>query len=203
MTLTLRDPRNLEQLLNYRLLRLYAASVAPVTRLMEGRWGISRREWRLLALLAEHGAASPSDLALRAHLDRPRTSRALGSLTDKQLVARSAEKGDARRARVALTPAGQQFYDTVFPQVAAMNAEVMTVLDDATTAALDRALTLLTAQAETLGSQVAQDVRADRRGGGTRRVRNWTLTPGAALAASGSGVRAGPGSTSHDDDIDD
>ena len=99
--------------------------------------------------------------------------------------------------------AGQQFYDTVFPQVAAMNAEVMTVLDDAATAALHRALTLLTAQAETLGSQLAQDVRADRRGGGTRRVRSWMQTPGAALAASGSAVRARPGSSSHDDDIDD
>ena len=43
MTLSLREPRTLDELLNYRLLRLYAASTAPVTRLMEGRWGISRR----------------------------------------------------------------------------------------------------------------------------------------------------------------
>ena len=54
MTLRLRDPQTLDDLLNYRLLRLYAQSGAPVIRLLEGRYGISRREWRLLALLAAH-----------------------------------------------------------------------------------------------------------------------------------------------------
>ena len=174
MTLSLRDPRTLNELLNYRLLRLYAASVAPVTRLMEGRWGISRREWRLLALLALHGAVSPSELAKRAHLDRPRTSRAITSLTAKRLVDRSSEQGDARRAQIVLSAAGRSFYDEVFPQVAAMNAQVMAVLDDATAQALDLALTQLTLRAEQLGNEVAQDVQANRRAGGSRRVRNWS-----------------------------
>jgi hypothetical protein len=56
MTLSLRQPRQLDELLNYRLLRLFAVSGAPVVRLLEGRYGISRREWRLIALLAARGA---------------------------------------------------------------------------------------------------------------------------------------------------
>jgi DNA-binding MarR family transcriptional regulator len=173
MTLSLRDPRSLDELLNYRLLRLYAASAAPVTRLMEGRWGISRREWRLLALLAAHGALSPSALAERAHLDRPRTSRAITSLVAKHLAERSAELGDARRARVVLTDAGRAFHAEVFPQVAAINVRVMAALDDGTAQVLDRALELLTAHAVQLNGEVARDVRADRRAGGSRRVREW------------------------------
>lgn len=170
MTLSLRDPHTLDELLNYRLLRLYAASVAPVTRLMEGRWGISRREWRLLALLAAFGTLSPSALAQRAHLDRPRTSRAITSLVAKRLAERSTERGDARRARIVLTDAGQQLYREVFPQVAAINARVMTVLDDGTAQALDRALEQLTAHAVQLNGEVARDVGADRQAGGSRRV---------------------------------
>jgi DNA-binding MarR family transcriptional regulator len=91
----------------------------------------------------------------------------------KQLARRSALQGDARRARVELTDAGRRFYDEVFPQVAAMNAQVMAALDDATAQVLDRALVALTGQAERLNAEVARDVQANRRAGGTRRVRNW------------------------------
>lgn len=171
MTLSLRDPHSLDELLNYRLLRLYAASTAPVTRLMEGRWGITRREWRLVALLASQGELSPSALAERADLDRARTSKAITSLVDKQLVRRSAQPGNARRAIVMLTPTGQRLYNDIFPQVAAINARVVQVLDDATVQVLDQALTALTAHAMQLNSQVARDVLADRRAGGSRRLR--------------------------------
>lgn len=173
MTLSLREPLCLDDLLNYRLLRLYAASTAPVTRLMEGRWGITRREWRLLGLMAAHGALSPSMLAQRAHLDRPRTSRAITLLVAKRLAERSTRQGDARRAQIALTAAGQRFFDEVFPQVAEMNARVVAVLDEPTAQALDRALQLMTAQALQLNTEVALDVHANRRAGGARRVRAW------------------------------
>jgi DNA-binding MarR family transcriptional regulator len=170
---SLRDPHTLDELLNYRLLRLYASSVAPVTRLMEGRFGISRREWRLLALMARQGALAPSVLAERAHLDRPRTSRAIGSLVAKKLARRSAQPGDARRALVGLSDAGQRLFDEVFPQVAAMNTRVLEVIDEATLNALDHALAVLTTHATQLNRETALDVRADRRAGGSRRAPDW------------------------------
>jgi len=83
ITLRLREPRTLDKLLNYRLLRLYAARTAPVTRLMEGRWGMTRREWRLLALMAEFGASSPSELAERAQLDRACKSKFTAAMVAK------------------------------------------------------------------------------------------------------------------------
>ena len=171
MTLSLRHPLTLDDLLNYRLLRLYAASTAPVTRLMEGRWHITRREWRLLALLATHGGMSPSALAERANLDRARTSRAITSLVDKKLALRAAQQGDARRANVALSASGRRLFDQIFPQVAALNAQVLALLDDAAVAVLDRVLTQLTAHAVKLNGEIAQDVRTNRHAGGARRAR--------------------------------
>jgi DNA-binding MarR family transcriptional regulator len=158
-------------LLNYRLLRLFALGGAPVVRLLEGRYGIARREWRLLALLAARGPMSPSALAEAAQLDRPRTSRAAGVLAAKGLLQRQAQSGDARRAVLTLTEAGHQLHDELFPQIAAVNARLVAVLDDAQLAVLDQALERLTAHARQLNTELAQDVRADRRAGGSRRIR--------------------------------
>jgi DNA-binding MarR family transcriptional regulator len=173
VTLSLRDPQTLDDLLNYRLLRLYALSGAPVIRLLEGRYGISRREWRLLALLAAHGELSPSALAEQAHLDRPRATRGVQVLVGKRLARRNAEAGDARRARIALTAAGRRLYDELFPQIAAINARVVSVLDNAAVQALDQAMARLTSEALQLNQEVLRDLRADRRAGGSRKVRNW------------------------------
>lgn len=46
-------PATVDDLLNYRLSCLLASSGAMVTRLCEGRYGITRREWRLVALLGK------------------------------------------------------------------------------------------------------------------------------------------------------
>jgi hypothetical protein len=53
-----------------------------------------------------------------------------------------------------------------------MNARVVDVLDEVTAQALDRALDQLTAHALRLNQETAQDVRADRRSGGSRRIRD-------------------------------
>jgi DNA-binding MarR family transcriptional regulator len=167
--MTLSRPRCIDELLNYRLVRLFAVSGAPVVRLCEGRYGISRREWRIVALLAAHGPLSPSALAERGELDRARTSRAIGSLAAKHLVLRAAQPGDARRAVVALSEAGQHLYDELFPQVAEINRRLLEVLEPALVAALDEALERLSEHAATVNRAHALDVQADRRHGGSRR----------------------------------
>ena len=97
LSMSLRQPTPLDELLNYRLQRQQAATGAPVIRLLEGRYGISRREWRLPALLAARGALQPSALALQLQLDRLRTSRTIGTLVAKRLAARAAYGGCPRR----------------------------------------------------------------------------------------------------------
>lgn len=167
--MSLSQPQDLDDLLNYRLMRLFSVSGAPVIRLCEGRYGIARREWRIIALLAAHGPQAPSTLAERGDLDRARTSRAIGLLVAKKLAARVAQPGDARRAVVTLTNAGRALYDELFPQVAALNQEVLAVLEPALVDALDQALSRLTAHAGDVNRRRALDVSADRRSGGSRR----------------------------------
>lgn len=164
----LRHPKTLGDLLIYRLGRLYATAGAMTLRVCEGEFGIPRREWRLLAVLAvlgEAGELQPSELAMRAELDRARTSRALTGLQAKGLVERHVVASDRRLARVRLTDAGRALHARMLPRVAAINGAILAPLDDGRVAALDDLLGTLQRQAtQLLGASVWP--KADRRRGG-------------------------------------
>ena len=169
--MSLADPRRSEDLLNYQLSRLLAASGAMVVRLCEGRYGITRREWRVIALLAEHGAMSPTDLAQRTHLERGRVSALITQLVSKALLRRVAVPGDARRAEVLLTEGGRAVYDDLQPLSAAFNAEVLSALTPQEREVFDVMLQKLTKGAERIAATRPVPEKADRRHGGGRRLR--------------------------------
>ena len=163
-------PESVHDLLNFRLARLHASSGSLVIRLCEGRYGITRREWRLIAILAVQGAMSPSALAEQAHIDRARTSRVITLLCGKKLSVRSPVPGDHRRAQIALTDQGHRLYQELFPQSAALSARLLGALTLAQRKELDRSLTALTEAAENMARHYPLDAKADRRHGGSRRV---------------------------------
>jgi len=169
--MSLERPRTVDDLLNYRLSHLFSASGAMVIRLCEGRYGITRREWRLIALLAAHGAMSPSELSDRAHLERARTSRHITELAERQLIQRVPVLEDGRRAKIELTEAGKRLYAELFPQSMAFNAEVLSVLSPSELAAFDAALSKLTKHAERIAASRPVAEKADRRNGGARKLR--------------------------------
>jgi len=141
-------PSSLDDLFMYRLTRLLAVAGAPVVRLCEGQYGITRREWRLIAALAREGPMLSSALAERIHLERGRTSKAISDLAAKGLVARTPRPHDRRLVDVALTPAARPIYDALFPQVAQINRELLAVLSPQELALMDSALARLQQRAE-------------------------------------------------------
>jgi DNA-binding MarR family transcriptional regulator len=153
--------RPLDDLLLYRLSRLVGVAGGMVIRLCEGRFGITRREWRLIAVLASRGELGSSQLAEHAQLDRARTSKAVGSLVEKQLVSRVARSGDRRQVLLGLTEAGQALYEELFPLVTSINAELMGALGKEDAAQLDKSLHCLQARAERM-VQEAVLPKADR-----------------------------------------
>lgn len=157
-----RAPRRLDDLLLYRLARLHAVAGSMVVRLCEGGYGITRREWRLVALLAEAGALPSSQLAERIQLDRARTSRAVSSLVEKRLLERiPGDGGDRRFAALRLTEAGHALHAALFPRVAAINGELAGALSDAEARQLDGLLARLADRARALSDR-AELPRAGR-----------------------------------------
>ncbi len=165
----LRSPAGIDDLLLYRIARLLATAGSMVIRLCEGRFGITRREWRVLALLAQQEGLLSSQLAERAQLDRARTSRAVTSLVGKQLVQREAVGADRRQVRLRLTAQGRALYEAMFPLVRDLNRELLSPLSPQQASALEDMLHGLQARADTMVAQ-AELPKADRRRGARTRA---------------------------------
>lgn len=167
---SMRDPSRLEDLLSFQLHHLNAIGGASVIRLLEGGYGITRREWRLLAHLWQAGEMSPSDLASEIRLDRARTSRAIGVLMEKGLLERKKMANDPRLALVSLTGQGVSVVQEVFPRVSEIHRHWVSVLSEQELMQLASTLAVLTQQAHRINSMFAKDVKADRKLGKRSRV---------------------------------
>lgn len=166
----LREPAALDDLLLYRLARLLAVGGSMVIRLCEGRFGITRREWRVIARLAQQQDLLSSELADSIQLDRARTSRAITSLVAKKLVRRQSGVADRRQARVALTADGRALHAQLFPLVSRINQGLLAPLSAAELRVLDGALAKMQQQADRMVVAAAELPKADRRRGGRARL---------------------------------
>lgn len=151
-TTDLTHPRALDDMLLYRLWHVQAAAGRRVVRLCEAEFGITRREWRVLAQLALVEGPLSSVLAERAGLDRARTSRAVSSLADKGLLTRKPRPDDRREVRLHLTDAGRALYTALLPRVAQINQELLSVLSDDEVMALEQLLDRLRVQATAMAA---------------------------------------------------
>lgn len=166
---SLREPGGLDDLLLYKLSRLLAVGGSMVIRLCEGRFGITRREWRVIACLAQEQDLLSSELAEHIQLDRARTSRAVSSLVAKKLVRRQTGVSDRRQARLALTDQGRALHQALFPLVCEINRGLLAPLSTQDVGALERTLSALQGQADAM-VQSAELPKADRRRGGRARL---------------------------------
>jgi DNA-binding MarR family transcriptional regulator len=167
MSARLKDPAGLDDLLLYKLSRLLAVGGSMVIRLCEGRFGITRREWRVIARLAQAQELLSSELADSIQLDRARTSRAVTSLVAKKLVRRLTGVADRRQARLALTERGRALHRELFPLVCEINRGLLAPLSAREVQGLEDMLAAVQQQADRMVEQ-AELPKADRRRGRAR-----------------------------------
>ncbi len=159
-------------LLLYRMAGASRAVGSLVVRLCEGRYGITRKEWGLLGLLAVEDGQTLTELAERARLDKARGSRMVTSLVDKGLVRSEARPSNRRQLQLWLTPAGRELHDQLLPQVRALNQELLQALGEQEVAALDLLLDRLQGQASAMLEKYQDEwPRTQRHRGGSARWR--------------------------------
>lgn len=146
----LQHPQQLNDLLLFRLHRIHATAGPLVMRMCERDYGITRREWRVLSSLADVEGVLSSELAVRATLDRARTSRAITSLTDKGLLRREPKPSDRREVHVFLTERGRAVYAEVFPRIAAIQRDLLSPFSDEERQQFSKLITRLQASASRL-----------------------------------------------------
>ncbi len=145
-------PNTLDDMLLYAMWQVQAHAGRVVVRLCETEFGITRREWRVLAQLAAHEGVLSSELAQWASLDRARTSRALTGLAAKGLVERTPRPGDRREVRVHLTAQGRALHARLLPRVAQINRQLLSALSEHEIKTLDTCLQRLQAQAQQMSA---------------------------------------------------
>lgn len=147
------QPNTLDDMLLYRLWHVHATAGRMVVRMCEAEYGISRREWRMLAQLARGDGQSSSALAERAALDRAQTSRAVGRLVEKGLVARAPRQGNRREVLLRLTDQGHALHAALLPRVAQINRDLLSALSETEVATLEDLLRRLREQAERMADE--------------------------------------------------
>lgn len=158
----------MKDLFLFRLNKLAAVAGQPLIRLCEGRYGITRREWRLLMTLARHGPLLSGQLADKARIEPARTSRAVTMLVNQGLAVRTPRPGDRRCVEIALTPAGRRIFDELYPTVLELNARLRAALPPDDWDRFEELFARVEAHMENWVDR-AQLPKADRRRGGRTR----------------------------------
>lgn len=169
---SLGEPEAITDLLLYRFHKVLANAGALVTRMCEVEFGVTRREWAVLAVLAAHGPIGSAELATHAQLDRPTTSKAVSGLVAKSLIRRKARAGDARFNELALTQRGADLYQRMFPAISFISLDTLSPLAADEIVLLDSMLSRIQRHAEQVAQESVHTVVTRRRGGRAARTSN-------------------------------
>ncbi len=97
-------------LLSSKVIRLANVLRRSSTLVYGRRFGLSQVEWRIVALVGEHGPVSLNALAELMGLDKGQTSRGVSALVARRLVLREYRR-EGRGIRITLSVRGTQMYD--------------------------------------------------------------------------------------------
>lgn len=144
---------NLDNFLPYRLAVLSEQVSQCVALVYRERFGLSRDEWRVLAVLADGVTVKTGQVIDTAALDKMQVSRAVKSLQDQGYLERVPDPQDGRGWLLRLTAAGRSLFRKIAPMVQSREAFLLEALSAEERAVLDRAIERLSLQARQLTRQ--------------------------------------------------
>jgi DNA-binding MarR family transcriptional regulator len=104
---------NVERSPRYRLAALSRLWTSSTEKLYEERFGLSLSQWRILAIVGAEQPIYATAIADRGLLEKPHISRLVASLCGRGLLTAEADKNDARRSWLVLTPTGRELFEAV------------------------------------------------------------------------------------------
>ena len=143
MTFTDDKPLSLVHILSNRIGRAFHNKI-------EARFGLSLVEWRVLTAIASEPGITASEITSRWALEKMSVNRAIRHLHKQGRLTRTRDSTDGRSYRLRLTAKGAALHADVAPVAAARCNELTSVLSEAETTALMRALRKLLERAEAL-----------------------------------------------------
>lgn len=144
------DALVLGDFLPYRLSVLANRISAALARLYQDRFGLSIPEWRVIAVIGQHGELSSHEIVRLTAMDKAKVSRALTRLVAQGHLVRESHPADQRTNRVRFSPAGRSVYDRIAPLARAWERELLAGLTVDHRRSVDTALTVLSARIDAL-----------------------------------------------------
>jgi len=138
-----RSALSLDGFLPYRLSVLSNAVSRRIADIYEREFDLSVWQWRIMAVLGEHGGLTSTEVAQRTLMDKPTVSRAAASLIERGILSRETDAKDRRRAPLTLTTEGAAIYAAVIPRALECEQELLDALSAEDAATLHRLLTRL------------------------------------------------------------
>lgn len=147
-----------EKRFGYRFNRIADALAQQARVYVRREFGLNLAEYRIISVLSESDALSIREIAEHTQLDKAHATRALTDLMGRGLVTRVIDEQDRRLRVVRLTPAGRKIVEATKPFTIERQSRLEQCLGAADLRVFDKALTLMTAEAERmLGEEIQND----------------------------------------------
>ena len=114
----------LDSFLPYRLSVTSNLVSGTIARAYEALFGLRIPEWRLIAVIAEHGRITQAGIGAQTRMDKVTVSRAAASLAQRGLVFRAAHPIDRRSHELRLTASGRSLYAEVAPKALELETRI-------------------------------------------------------------------------------
>ncbi len=145
------DSLVLEDFVPFRLNRLADAVSVNLSEIYRDRFGLEIAEWRVLVTVARRRDCTAQHIASSTRMHKTRVSRAVASLEDRKLIARTPNGADGREWSLQLTPAGQRLYSSLVPLALQRQVRLLSCLSEVERRAFLAAMAKLEASLELRG----------------------------------------------------
>ncbi|MGI9204619.1 MAG: homoprotocatechuate degradation operon regulator HpaR [Woeseiaceae bacterium] len=115
--------RDFEHSLPMELLKARESAMARFRPMLRDH-GLTEQQWRVIRALSALDSIDAGELARRSFLLAPSLTRILQHLESENLVTRSSDKYDQRRAVFSLTGKGKKLFSKVAPDSEALYADI-------------------------------------------------------------------------------
>ena len=150
----MRIPRlQLARFLPYRLSVTSNLVSAMIASRYQDLFEISIPQWRVIAVIGEHGSASQQIIGNVTRMDKVTVSRAAISLAARKLITRKIDPNDKRSQRLALSPLGKQLYDSIAPRAMEMESQIFSCLSVRDRRMLVRVLSAIDARVDVIAAK--------------------------------------------------
>lgn len=127
----------LEDFLPYRLSILSNRVSRAIAKRYAKTFDLTIPEWRIIAVLGRRPGLTAKEVAEATEMDKVAVSRAVARLVAARRVAARADREDARRQMLALTPQGESVHARIAPIALASERRLLSALDAHERAQLD------------------------------------------------------------------